>query len=120
MASSGTARLTGACRASLVPSPLNAAVSKPLRRAIQFADYGFVNFDNLASPSHPLDAYHAHRSPQTFPGSVPRSKRRRSQTPQRRTIGLTSHRGEPKTSGADRRLTWWLGVDFPDRTLPNE
>jgi hypothetical protein len=60
---------------------------------------------------------HDNLQPQTFAGSVPRSKRSRSQTPQRQTIGLASHRGEPKTSGADRRISRWLGVGFPVATL---
>jgi hypothetical protein len=59
---------------------------------------------------------HGSPQPQTFRGSVLHSKRRRSQTPQRQTIGLASHRRAPKTSGADRRLSWWLGIDFPVAT----
>jgi hypothetical protein len=42
-------------------------------------------------------------------GSAPRSKRRRWRN-QRQTIGPAFHRAEPKTSGADRRLSWSLGV----------
>src|SRR6516164_1084915 len=50
--------------------------------------------------------------PRTPFGSVPRSKRRRLHSRQRQTIELAFHRGEPKTSGADQRLSSWLGVDL--------
>jgi hypothetical protein len=48
-----------------------------------------------------------HDSPplRTLSESVPRSKRRQSWIRQRQTIGLAFHRGEPKTSGADQRLS---------------
>jgi hypothetical protein len=55
--------------------------------------------------TNPLDNH----PPRTLSGSVRRSKTRRSRTPQRRTIGLAFHRGGPKTSGADQRLSWSLG-----------
>src|SRR5262249_46301145 len=57
------------------------------------------------------------RQPRTFFGSVPRSKRRRPPILRKQTIGPAFHREEPKTLGADRRLSWSLGVDFPVATL---
>ncbi len=48
-----------------------------------------------------------HDSPQhrTLSGSVPRSKMMQSRSRQWRTIGPAFHRAEPKTSGADQRLS---------------
>src|SRR5215472_15558175 len=57
------------------------------------------------------------RQPRTFFGSVPCSKRRRPPILRKQTIGPAFHREEPKTLGADRRLSWSLGVDFPVATL---
>ena len=60
---------------------------------------------------------HDSSQPRTFSDNVPHSKRTQLRTRRKRITGWAFHPEEPRTSVAEWRLSWSLGVDFPVATL---